>query len=259
MLWYAISIFLVILVLVSFYRITSFDAFVELKSSALRLEFSNEGPESEMVDFSAGATIVDAPGGLAGSYLQGISTLSRSAGMRLEALGPKPNAAKVCLQQGRYFVNVRDRKERGKELKVDVESEDGWCADVTIREQFLVFPRKVVVGPRVDSRGVETYPDMTGKLRIRNTDKELLFISGMTLHLLLEEKPATIIAFADGRFGMHAWKKIQVLWSDRDELVAYHFTPLDILKKYAGDNGLWFSISLVIGIVFGIRKLLLLR
>ncbi|HUL92019.1 MAG TPA: hypothetical protein VLV56_06690 [Burkholderiales bacterium] len=258
-LWYALSVFLAVLVVASFVRIKSFDAFVELKSSALRLEFVNQGREAEMVDFGTGTTIVDGPRNMVGSRLHGISSLSAGASLLLEAQRAKGNRARACLEQGSYILSVRDRRERHTEPKLDVPADEPWCIDVAIGEPFLVRARKIAVEPRVDSRGVETYPDMTGKLRIQDTDKELAFVSGMTLHLLLEERPPTSISFAEGRFGVYAWKEIRVLWSDRHKPAMYYFTPLDMLKKYAGDNGLWYSISLLVGIGFGIRKVLSLR
>jgi hypothetical protein len=264
MLWYLISILLVILVVVSAVRISSFDAFVDLESSMLTFEFLNNGPEEKIVEFGPGVTIVDGRNDpslkdLAGATVESISALSSAAGLRLEALSPKQNRIRACLLQGRYFVGAFTADGRHQELEVKVEPDAEECTEVVMEEDILAYPHRVAVEPRVDSRNVEIHPDMSGKLRVEDTKKELHFVSGMTLHLLLEKEPPMMVAFANGRFGIHGWKKIQVLWSDRGKLTRYYFTPLDRLRKYAEDNGLWYSISLLIGVVFGVRKLLLLR
>lgn len=259
-LWYAISILFAGLAFVSLLRIDSYKAFIELKSSTLRLDFTTQRREQPIAYFGETSTIYSAPASaLKGMKLKEISTLSRQAALRMEALDPKSNTARICLLQGRYSLSLRSRKQRHEELKIDLRPDEEWCMDAALNEDFLVLPTRLVIEDRVDSRGVRVYPDMTGKLRIQNTDRELNFVSGITLHLLPLKDPATSITLAEGHFGIHAWKEIRVLWSDSGKLVAYYFTPLDVLRKYAGDNGLWFSISVAIGIVFGIRQLLSLR
>lgn len=280
-LWYTICICLVILVCLSFYRIKTFYAFVNLQSSTLRMEFHNNGTEEPIAYFGQGMTIVDGPSDTTGWSLTQISSIPLQFGVpsqstiRLESLGRKPNIAEVCLrdalhhQVSRYIVAVRNKSGMSNEKKIDVKPEAEWCLDVQVNQDFIVFPRRLVLEPWKDIQGVVVYPDMSGNLRIRNTDRELPFISGMVLQLLLKEPPAlegkqaTTIAFTDGQFGIHAWQNVQVLLSDsgpdNGKLFKYYFTPLDVLKKYAEDNGLWSSISLIIGIIFGIRQLLLLR
>lgn len=260
-LWYSFCILVSILIFLSFFRIGSYEAFVDLKSSSLRIEFSKNSKEEKIVEFGAGTTVIgvsDTPhfANMAGADLLEISALSQNSSLRFEAGDTKRSSARLCLLHGDYFVSTQTQDGAYKEQQVRVHPDTEACADVVIKEDFLAYPHVVAVEPRLDSRGVELYPDMVGTLRIQDTNKELALTSGMTLHLIIEKKPPTIMGFVDGYFTIHAWKRIQVLWSDRDKLVTYTYTPLDRLKKYAEDNGLWFSISFLIGIVFGVRRLL---
>jgi hypothetical protein len=261
-LWYTLSACLAVLILASLIHLGSLDAFVELKTSSLRLEFENEGKEAKMVDFGYGTTVVEdlrEDRNLVGSFLNEIWVRSERAELRLEAGSGGRNGAQACLLPGRYLLNTR-KSGKWQLEPIAVSPDTELCFGVAIREPFLAYARRIIVEPKADSRGVETYPDTTGKLRIQNTDKELAIVTGMTLQLLFEaKKPATLIALADGRFGMQEWKQVRVSWSDRGKLASYTYTPLDLLRKFAGDNGLWYSISLIVGVGFGVRKVLGLR
>lgn len=269
MLWSALGVILAVLLVANFVRFHSFDAFVTLDSSSLNFDF-DRGPrvETKIAEFDADTPVLAADGAalkLVGASLAEISTDSDAVSARFTSIDERQ--VELCLGKGGYFVSVIRAGQREESYLLN-DRPGEMCLALGLSRRFIVFPRAVSVKPRVDSRGVRVYPRLSGELSIANTDKVLPLISGLSASIALERADgdregatavATQIVFTDGRFAMHAWKRVTVETVEGDQRRRVYYTPLNVLRKFMEENGLWYAVMLFTGGLFTLRKVLLLR
>lgn len=263
MLWIAVTGLFVVLVILSFVRIDSYQAFIDLKASSLQFGFDDRFSGGEVVDFGAGAEVVDDVTGTLENkaLLTGIEAAAGSTGFVLKTLASQQSTAAVCLNNGEYFLHlIRADRRDVAERTLLVEPDQMQCITIKLTEDLVVLASRLRVARVTDLRGVDVFPAVNAVISIENTQKTFTPGNGEEFSIRWYQNPSLQVSYREGMFGLFTRKLVEVARIDGEhKKEPVYYTPLDVLKKYMEDNSLWYSVSLLFGAVFGLRKVLQLR
>ena len=227
----------------------------------MSFDFVNTSREKKVIHFGEGALVKDSEIEQinTGSTLDGIHTLNAETRVSINILKSNSSLAQLCLWPGKYRAQQHTIDGDSQEFFITIEEELLACLEVVLPASFMVFSSAVDVMGRQDTNDLVVYPDVLGNLKIRGTTKVLELVSGMEFSLTLQDEKPVVIDLEDGMLRMQTIRTVEVSKRQGDDFTSIFYTPLDILQHHMKDNSLWYSVSLLIGAIMTLRKVLELR